>query len=70
MLINDIEERDFSFIESSPDILGGKPVIKGTRIDVASVKARLAGGDTLETLAADYPDVPIAAFEAARKYSI
>lgn len=58
----------FDYIESNPDILGGSPVIKGTRIDVSTIKSRLGGGETLEALAAEYPEIPLSAFEAAYKY--
>lgn len=59
---------DENYIESNQDVLGGKPVIKGTRIDVDTVKARLAGGETMDDLITDYPDVPVAAFVQARDY--
>ena len=39
----------------NPDILVGKPVVKGTRIPVELVLERLADGLDLKTLLADYP---------------
>jgi len=33
---------------SDPNILGGKPVIKGTRVPVALVLGKLAGGMSIE----------------------
>jgi uncharacterized protein (DUF433 family) len=33
---------------SNPDILGGKPVIKGTRVPVALILGKLAGGMSVE----------------------
>lgn len=57
------------FIASDPDILGGTPVIRDTRLNVYAIKARLDGGDTLDDLALDYPDVPREAFEAARLFA-
>lgn len=62
------EMRD-RYIRSDPDILGGTPVIDGTRIPVYAVLGRLGHGDTLEDLRADYPDVPSDAFHAARLYA-
>lgn len=59
-----VKARD-KFIVSDPDILGGTPIIAGTRITVYSVLARLGDGESLEDLCADYPDVPHEAFEAA-----
>ena len=54
-----------NYIVSEPDILGGTPVIKGTRLTVYSVAGRLQNGESLENLTADYPDIPRAAFAAA-----
>ncbi len=57
------------FITSHPDILGGTPVINGTRIPVYAVLGRLQGGDTLQDLIDDYPQVPPKAFKAAELYA-
>lgn len=57
------------FIASHPDILGGTPVIDGTRIPVYAVLGRLQDGDTLLDLINDYPEVPPEAFEAAELYA-
>ena len=55
---------------STPGILGGEPVIKGTRITCRSVKGRIDGGDTLDELVEDYNgEVPRAAFEVALAYA-
>ncbi len=52
-------------IETRDDILGGTPIIKGTRLDIYTVHARLKGGDTLKQLADEYRDVPLTAFVEA-----
>lgn len=52
-----------------PDILGGTPVIRGTRLSVHAVRARLDGGETLDDLRADYPHASRAALEAAALYA-
>ena len=52
-----------------PDILGGTPVIRGTRVTVHAVRARLEGGEPVEELMEDYPGVPREAFEAAALYA-
>ena len=57
------------FIASHPDILGGTPVIDGTRISVHAVLGRLQHGDTIEELSEDYPQVPLEAFRAAELYA-
>ena len=62
------EARD-RFIKSHPDILGGTPVIDGTRIPVYAVLGRFQDGDTLQDLIDDYPQVPPEAFQAAELYA-
>ena len=42
----------FQFIESSPEILGGKPCVKGTRISVEIILEWIASGATVEEIAA------------------
>jgi uncharacterized protein (DUF433 family) len=54
-----------TWIESIPGIKGGAPVIKGTRITVHAVEARLLHGDSLDAIAAENPDIPREAFAAA-----
>lgn len=56
-------------ITSDPEIFGGVPIIKGTRIPVYAVQGRLEDGDTLEDLMADYPDIPREGFIAADIYA-
>lgn len=62
-------ERRERYIDLDPEIQGGEPVIVGTRLPVSSVAARLAAGDSLDDLVADYPGIPKTAFEAARIYA-
>lgn len=62
------KDRD-RFVSVDPEVMGGVPVIKGTRITVYSVLSRLEGGDALEDLEEDYPDVKREAFEAAVAYA-
>ncbi len=38
-----------------PDICGGEPVIRGTRVMLRTILASLAEGDGLEALLADFP---------------
>jgi uncharacterized protein (DUF433 family) len=44
-------------IVRDPDICGGEPTMKGTRIPLRLVLADLAEGDTYETLHEDYPSL-------------
>ena len=57
------------FLISKKDILGGTPVIAGTRLSVYAVLARLEGGDTIEDLIVDYPNISKEAFVAAQFYA-
>lgn len=56
-------------IEVNPEIMGGTPVIKGTRITVYSVLGRLSGTDTVETILEDYPTLSREAIETAELYA-
>ena len=42
-------------IERNPDILGGTPVIRGTRMSVYAVLCRVDDGNTVEAILNDYP---------------
>lgn len=44
-------------ITASPEIFGGKPIIRGMRISVELVLSLLVQGETWETILADYPDL-------------
>ncbi len=44
-------------IKSDPQIMMGKPVIRGTRITVELLLRRIAGGATLDELLGDYPQL-------------
>ncbi|MCW5906413.1 MAG: DUF433 domain-containing protein [Chitinophagales bacterium] len=45
------------YITTDPDILFGKPVIKGTRIPVDLILEKLAAGETFEQLLKAYPSI-------------
>jgi len=42
-------------IESNPDILGGKPVIKGTRIPVELILEMVQSGYSVDEIVSEYP---------------
>jgi uncharacterized protein (DUF433 family) len=50
-------------------VMGGTPCIRGTRITVYSIAARLRGGDPMEDLLDEYPYVTQRQFEAAWAYA-
>jgi len=57
-------------IIKDPDILGGEPVFRGTRVPFKILIEYLEGGDTLDQFLEQYPsvsrEVAIAAIEEAR----
>lgn len=57
------------WIESDPQIKGGEPVIRGTRIGVRGVAQRMDEGEGVEVLMEDYPQIPAEAFRAACTYA-
>ena len=46
------------WIGANPEIKGGTPVIKGTRMTVYSVAGRVKRGDTIEAIMEENPDLP------------
>ncbi|MBX2905445.1 MAG: DUF433 domain-containing protein [Taibaiella sp.] len=44
-------------IEQKADVLGGKPVIKNTRIGVDLILQKLAAGESVEDLLLAYPSI-------------
>jgi uncharacterized protein (DUF433 family) len=43
------------YIEQKPDVLGGKPILKGTRIGVDLILEKIGSGETIEELLLAYP---------------
>ncbi len=56
-------------IETSPKILVGKPIIKGTRISVDFILELLAQGWTYERILKNYPQLKKEDISAALEYS-
>ena len=46
-----------SYITSDPEILRGKPRLRGTRIPVSLILGYLAAGKTPEDILAEFPDL-------------
>jgi uncharacterized protein (DUF433 family) len=57
------------FILEDPEIMGGTPCIRGTRITVYAVAGRLNGGETVADLLIDYPYLTALQLEAAREFA-
>ena len=56
-------------IVTDPEILAGKPVVKGTRIPVELVLAKLAYNPDLQELFADYPRLTVDDVKACLGYA-
>ena len=56
-------------IIANPEILGGKPVIEGTRISVEHVLGLLANGMTNEEIIAEYPILSEESIRAVLAYA-
>lgn len=56
-------------IELNPDVMMGKPIIRGTRIPVELILRKLSEGATEETLLDAYPRLTRADIQAAIGYA-
>ncbi len=61
------EARDL--VSTSPDILGGTPVIRGTRIPVHDIAASIAAGHSQERIMSAYPRLLAEHIEPAALYA-
>lgn len=52
-----LKENSLSRITVDPEICYGKPCVRGLRYPVATLLEYLAGGDTIEDLLAEFPDL-------------
>ena len=60
----------FERILSSPDVLGGKPCIKGTRISVEFVLELVASGASRDDILRTYPHLTADDVEEALRYAV
>ncbi len=70
-----MKERLLDRIELNPEVMLGKPVIKGTRLPVEIILEKLAFGATEEEILKDYPflsceDIKAALYYAAKVISM
>jgi uncharacterized protein (DUF433 family) len=59
----------FDRIVCDPEILGGKPTIKGTRISVEIVLEWLASGSTAEKIVAEYDHLAVEDIQQSLRYA-
>lgn len=64
-----MKRETFDLIESSSEILAGKPVIKGTRISVELILEKLAEGESTQDILDAHPKLTIEAIRAAIAYA-
>jgi uncharacterized protein (DUF433 family) len=60
---------DLSGISVDPDLRFGKPCIKGTRLDVATVVGLFAAAETIETVSSEY-QLSVEQIRAALAYAV
>lgn len=58
-----------SYIEANPEIMYGKPVIKGTRIPVDLLLEKMAEGETVKDLLEAYPNLTNTAIQAVLAFA-
>jgi uncharacterized protein (DUF433 family) len=56
-------------IEITPEIMGGKPVIRGTRVPVEIVLRKLGAGMTPEAILGDHPRLTVGDIRAAQSFA-
>ncbi len=56
-------------IETNPDIMFGKPVIKNTRITVEQILRKLAGGMTPDEIIVDHPHLKAEDIYSAQEFA-
>ena len=56
-------------IEINPNIMFGKPVIRGTRVTVEQILRKLAGGMTIEEIITDHPHLRKEDILAAQEFA-
>lgn len=57
------------YIERNPDVMLGKPIIKGTRITVELIMRKLAEGYSFEDILSNYPHLTKDQIYAALEYA-
>ena len=62
--------RNLKRITFDPTVMGGKPVIAGTRITVELILEKLAAGETVEQLLEAHPRLTREAIQAALAFAV
>ena len=62
-------EKYLKWISTDPDILHGKPCIKGTRVPVYLIVSLVAEGTSIDEILQDYPSLTKESISAALSYA-
>jgi uncharacterized protein (DUF433 family) len=46
---------EFTRITQNPEVMGGKPCIRGLRVTVGMIVGQISAGQTVDEILADYP---------------
>jgi uncharacterized protein (DUF433 family) len=57
------------YVERNPAVMGGEPVIRGTRVPVRTIASLIEMGEAREVLREDYPQVPDEAYSVAVQWA-
>ncbi len=58
------------YIESNPDVLNGKPILKNTHIPVDLILEKLASGDSVEDIMDTYSNIERDAIKACLLFTV
>ncbi len=64
-----IYKMNWQYITSNPQILEGKPIIKGTRISVALILEWIANGSSINEITFEFPQLSREAIQEALHYA-
>jgi uncharacterized protein (DUF433 family) len=60
---------DFDRITQNPDVMGGKPCIRGMRVTVGVIVGQIGAGRSVEDLLTDYPYLQLEDILEALRYA-
>jgi uncharacterized protein (DUF433 family) len=62
-------ERVPASVVSDPSVMGGEPVVRGTRVPATTIIAYLRAGHTAQEIFTDYPSLPVNAIQAVIEWA-
>ena len=58
----------YAEVISDRSVMGGEPVVRGTRIPAVTIAACLSAGRTDQEIFEDYPSLPVDGIDAVRRW--